>query len=143
MAVLSVQICVGLKVLKNWGLHPVDELAALADVLQQFALQQMDGCSSFTFPEDLRGQPFECFVGSTTSGPFQTTFLSAKVGDLLSYGKYFKFVITKDPEPEMTTAARDAFQVSPGERARERERERAWGGGGGEGDRDWVFFSAQ
>ena len=28
MAVLLVQICVGLKVLKNWGLHPVNELPA-------------------------------------------------------------------------------------------------------------------
>lgn len=112
MAVLSVQICVGLKVLKNWGLHPVDELATLADVLEQFSQQQMDGCSSFAFPEDLRGQPFDCFVGSTSSGPFQTTFLSAKVGDMLSFGKHLKFVIRPKEEAVMATGtARDAFQV--------------------------------
>ena len=36
MAVLSVQISVGLKVLKNWGLHPVNELATLAEVLGHY-----------------------------------------------------------------------------------------------------------
>ncbi len=34
MVIMSVQLCVGLKVLKGWGLH---ELAILAEVLGQFA----------------------------------------------------------------------------------------------------------
>ena len=32
--VLSVQISVNLSVLKDWGLHPLDELATLAEVLE-------------------------------------------------------------------------------------------------------------
>ena len=36
MVVLSVQISVNLSVLKDWGLHPLDELATLAEVLEQF-----------------------------------------------------------------------------------------------------------
>ena len=35
-----------MRVLKNWGLHPVDELAMLADMLERFAWQQLDGCSN-------------------------------------------------------------------------------------------------
>ena len=36
MVVLSVQNSVNLSVLKVWGLHPLDELATLAEVLEQF-----------------------------------------------------------------------------------------------------------
>ena len=38
-----------LKVLKSWGLHPIDELATLE---QQFSQQEIDGCSNFVFPAD-------------------------------------------------------------------------------------------
>ena len=36
MVVLLVQISVNLSVLKDWGLHPLDKLATLAEVLEQF-----------------------------------------------------------------------------------------------------------
>ena len=36
MVVLSVQNSVNLSVLKDWGLHPLDELATLSEVLEQF-----------------------------------------------------------------------------------------------------------
>ncbi len=36
MVILSVQISVSLSVLKGWGLHPVDDIATLAEVLGQF-----------------------------------------------------------------------------------------------------------
>ena len=41
MVVLSVQISVNLCVLKGWGLHPVDELATLSDVLDKFTMFQL------------------------------------------------------------------------------------------------------
>ena len=53
IVILSVEICIGLKVLKNWGLHPVNEIATIAEVFKQFAEQQMEGWSSFVFPNEL------------------------------------------------------------------------------------------
>lgn len=59
MVVLSIQICSGLKVLKNLGLHPANEIATTGEVFTQFAQQQMDGCSNFFFPIDMRQHPFD------------------------------------------------------------------------------------
>ena len=52
MVILSVQISVNLySVLKGWGIHPLDELATLAEVLEQFKRGEIEGCSSFVFPD--------------------------------------------------------------------------------------------
>ena len=113
MAVLSVQICVGLKVLKKWGLHPINELATLAEVFRQFCLQDIDGCHGFLFPDDLKDQAFECFVASSSSGPFQSSFSSASIGDIMCFGKYLKFVIVS-PEKAVVEPVRpllDAVQI--------------------------------
>ncbi len=79
MAVMSVQICVGLKVLKNWGLHPINELATLAEVFRQFSEQDMEGCYGFLFPSDLKDQGLECFIASSSSGPLQSSFPSGYI----------------------------------------------------------------
>ena len=78
MVILSVQICVGLKVLKNWGLHPVNEIATIAEVIKQFAEQQMEGYSSSVFPDELQDQPFECYIAFAVS-------------EVLLFGKYLKY----------------------------------------------------
>ena len=78
--VLSVQISVNLSVLKGWGLHPLDELATLAEVMDQFKRGEIEGCSSFVFPDALLEQPFECYIAPNLSGPFQTVFRCARVG---------------------------------------------------------------
>ena len=61
MVVLLVQISVNLSVLKGWGLHPLDEFATLAEVLEQFKHGEIEGCSSFVFPNALLEQLFECY----------------------------------------------------------------------------------
>ena len=102
MVILSVEICVGLKVLKNWGLHPVNEITTIAGstVFKQFSEHQMEGCSSFVFPDELQEQPFECYIAPATSGPFQSSYSSAKIGEIVSFGKYLKFVITRKTPPQ-------------------------------------------
>ena len=75
MIVVSVQISVNLSVLKDWGLHPLDELATLAEVLEQFKRGEIEGCSSLIFPDALLEQPFECYIAPNLSGPFQTVYL--------------------------------------------------------------------
>ena len=72
--VLSVQISVNFIVLKGRGLHPPDDLATLAEVLEQFKRCDIEGCSSFVFPDTLLEQPVKCYIASNLSGPFQTVF---------------------------------------------------------------------
>ncbi len=80
--------------LKGWGLHPLNELASLAEALgqlvvwlretSQFASSDMEGSSAnFALPEDLRDQPYERFLAPSATGPFQTAFPSVRVGEVL------------------------------------------------------------
>ncbi len=70
--------------LKGWGLHALNELASQAEVLGQFASGDMEGSSAnFALPEDLRDQPYERFLAPSATGPFQTAFPSASVGEVL------------------------------------------------------------
>ena len=87
MVVLSVQISVNLSVLKDWGLHPLDEVATLAQVLEQFQRGEIEGCSHFVFPDALLEQPFECYIAPNLSGPFQTAFRCARVGEIHRFGR--------------------------------------------------------
>ena len=58
----------------------MNEIATIVEVFNHFAVQQMEGCSSFAFPDVLQDQPFKCYIASTASGPFQTSYSSARVG---------------------------------------------------------------
>ena len=81
----------------------MNEIATTAEVFKQFAEQQMEGCSSFVFPDELQDQPFECYIAPATSGPFQSSYSSAKTGEIVSFGKYLKFVITpKTPYAQLS-----------------------------------------
>ena len=70
MVVLLVQISVNHSVLKGWRLHPLDDLATVIEVLEQFKRGEIEGYSSFVFPEALL-VPFECYITAKLSGPFQ------------------------------------------------------------------------
>jgi len=87
----------------------------LRKCLHSFSQQQMDGCSNFVFPEDLRQQPFDSYIATTSCGPFQTLFSSARVGEVVLFGKYLKYVIRpKDPPKPVSCEVEktpDAFQL--------------------------------
>ena len=94
MVVLSVQISVNLSVLKGWGLHPVDYLATFAEILEQFKRVEIEGYSSFVFPDHLLEQPFECYIALNLSGPLQAVFHCARMREIHAFVHYLKYVIT-------------------------------------------------
>ena len=51
------------------------------------------------FPDVLKEQPFKCYIASTLSGPFQTIFCSARMGEVQVFGKYLKYMITPSDQP--------------------------------------------
>ena len=102
MVVLLVQISVNLSVLKGWRLHPLDDLATLAEVLEQFKRGDIEGCFSFLFTDTLLEQPFECYIATNLSGPFQIVYHYARVGDIHAFGRYLKYVITHSDQPPFT-----------------------------------------
>ena len=125
MIVLSVQILVNLSVLKGCGLHPLDDLATFDEVLEQFKLGEIEVCSSFVFPDTLLEQPFECYlleqpfecyIAPNLSGPFQTVARVGEMGEIYSFSRYLKYVITPSDQPAFADVGcqekpRDAFRI--------------------------------
>ena len=84
--------------------------------MDQFKRGEIEGCSSFVFPNALLEQPFECYIAPNVSGPFQTVFRCARVGEIHAFGRYLKFVIIPSDRPAFADVggqekSRDAFRM--------------------------------
>ena len=51
MVVLPIQVCIRLKVVRNWGLHPVIERSILEDIFKRLRNGKLDGASHVLLPE--------------------------------------------------------------------------------------------
>ena len=45
------QVCIGLKVVKDWGLNPIIELTALEDIFKRLRNGKLEGTSRVLLPE--------------------------------------------------------------------------------------------
>ena len=110
--VLSIQVP---KVVKDWGLHPIIEHFTLEDIFERLQNGELEGASrvSLEIPDHA---VFTCLIAPSTKGPFQTVFNSAKVGDIVEFGKYLKYLIhspteSTDNASQSVCSSRNAFQV--------------------------------
>ena len=51
MVVLLIQVCIGLKVVKDWGLHPIIERSTLEDIFKWLRNGKLKGASHVLLPE--------------------------------------------------------------------------------------------
>ena len=51
MVVLSIQVCIELKVVKDWGLHPIIERSTLEDIFKWLRSGELEGASHVLLPE--------------------------------------------------------------------------------------------
>ena len=49
--VLLIQVCIGLKVVKDWGLHPIIEHSTLEDIFKRLRNGKFEGASRVLLPE--------------------------------------------------------------------------------------------
>ena len=115
MVVLSIQVCIRLKVVKDWGLHPIIEHSTLKDIFKHLQNGELEGASHvlLEIPDDA---DFKRLIAPSTKGPFQTVFNFAKVSDILEFGKYLKYLIQSPTErtdnaTQSVSLPRNAFQV--------------------------------
>ena len=45
MVVLSIQVCIGIKVVKDWGLHPIIKHSTLEDIFKRLQSSKLEGAS--------------------------------------------------------------------------------------------------
>ena len=48
---LNPGVCIGLKVVKNWGLHPIIERSTLEDIFKRLRNGKLEGASRVLLPE--------------------------------------------------------------------------------------------
>ena len=89
MPLVSLQVSVGPKILRPWGISSVSPAATVWDLFVDWRDGSIASSSNFAFPPELRDQPVRCSVGAAISGPFQDCPLNVCVVDVhREFGKY-------------------------------------------------------
>lgn len=94
MILLSVQVCVGVKVIRDWGVLSVNGESLICEVYQGLCTGQIESAEGFRLPPEYVDSPVSCAIAHSQNGQFQSISLSVKVQNAVEFGKYFKFVLT-------------------------------------------------
>ena len=109
MVLLSVQVCAGVKVVRDWGIVGVNGDSTVGEVFYGLSLGHVESADCFRLPDEYADSPVGCSIVPTQTGRFQSIPLSIKVQDAVEFGKYLKFVLHCHYVPP--TTSQDAFAV--------------------------------
>ena len=93
MILISAQVCAGAKVLRNWGILPVNGECLISELFHGLCTGQIESADGFRLPDEFANSPLLCSVAQSQNGQFQSISLSIKVLDAVEFGKYFKFLL--------------------------------------------------
>ena len=80
MILIFVQVCVGVKVLRDWGVLTVNGEFLICEVFQGLCTGQVESAEGFRLPHEYVDSQVSCAIAHTSTGQFQSISLS----DLLS-----------------------------------------------------------
>ena len=100
MVLISIQVCSGAKVIRDWGLVPVSDNSTLLAVFQALCSGQIESADGWQLPEEYVNSPITCLVAQSQSARFQTVPITVKVEEAIEFGKYFKFLL-QSPQPRV------------------------------------------
>lgn len=109
MVLISIQVCSGPQVIRDWGLLPVSEDSTLLAVFEALCSGQIESPDGWRLPEEYLDVPVTCMVAEIQSGRFQSIPMMVKVVDAVEFGKYFKFLLQGQSQPQ--AVQRDAAAV--------------------------------
>ena len=109
MILISVQVCAGAKVLRDWGILSVNGECIISEVFQGLCTGKIESTEGFRLPDEYANSPFSCSVAHSQLGRFQSISLMIKVVDAVEFGKYFKFLL--QVQCSMQSARKNAFTV--------------------------------
>jgi len=90
MILISVQVCAGVKVLRDWGILSVNGEYLINEVFEGLCTRLIEFADGFRLPDQ--------YVNSSSNshshyGHFQPISLTIKVVDGVEFGKYFEFLL--------------------------------------------------
>ena len=119
MILISVQVCVGVKVLRDWGVLTVNGEFLICEVFQGLCTGQVESAEGFHLPHEYVDSPVSCAIAHTSTGQFQSILLSVKIQNAVEFGKYFKFVLRMECESRSAQAiTKNAFSILMSEAGR-------------------------
>ena len=121
MILISVQVCVGVKVLRDWGVLKVNDESLICEVFQGLCTGQVESAEGFRLPHEYVDSPVSCAIAHTSTGQFQSPpiSLSVKIQNAVEFGKYFKFVLRMECKSRSAQATtKNAFSILMSEAGR-------------------------
>ena len=67
MVLISIQVCSGAKVIRDWGLVPVSDDSTLLAVFQALCSGQIESADGWQLPEEYVNSPITCLVAQSQS----------------------------------------------------------------------------
>ena len=93
MVLVSVQVCSGPRVIRDWGLVPVSDDSTLLAVFEGLSYGVVESGDGWRLPEEYSNSPITCMVARSQSGPFQSVPIAVKICEASEFGKFFKFLL--------------------------------------------------
>ena len=78
MILISVQVCVGAKVLKDWGILSVNGECIISEVFQDLCSGGIESAEGFRLPDEYANTPVSCSISHSQLGRFQSISLAIK-----------------------------------------------------------------
>ena len=86
---VSIQVCVGAKVISDWEKVTASDDSTLFGVFHTLSSGKLESADGFHLSEQYADSPINCLVAQSQSGKFQCIPLAVKVHDAIEFGKYF------------------------------------------------------
>ena len=109
MILVSVQVCAGTKILRDWGIISVNGECLINEVFQGVCSGLIETADRFRLLDQYANSPVSCSISHSQVGRFQPISLTIKVVDAIEFGKYFKFLL--QVQNSMQSGRRNVFTV--------------------------------
>ena len=83
---VSVQVCAGVTVLREWGILAVNGDSTFGEVFHGLSTGQIESADGFHLPEQYADSPVSCSIAPILLGKFESIPLSIKVQDAVEFG---------------------------------------------------------
>ena len=114
---VSVHLCAGAKVLRDWGIVDINSDSTVSEVFHGLTTGWIESADGFRHPEQYANSPVSCSIAPSQTGRFQSIPLNVKIQDAVEFGKFLKFVLQHSDEPP--TLPKNAFAVLTKEAGRQ------------------------
>ena len=107
---VSAQVCVGVKVIRDWGDVEVNGESTVGALFHGLITGECESEEGFRLETTYVDLPVSCGISTTQCGKFQSIPLCIKIQDAVEFGKFFKFVLQHNTASPVSSS-KNAFSM--------------------------------